>query len=198
MAPKITHLPYFIPEAPDYSAVNEGYALFAGRLTVEKGISTLLEAAAKLKHIRLVVAGEGPLLEDSKRFVRRQQISNVEFTGYMDGTELEGLLRGAGCVVVPSVWYENLPLTILGAFARGVPVVASARGGNPELVREGVTGYLAEPGNADSLADSLNRILINEKARLEMGRRARNLVAAEYSPVIHYERLMSLYRGLCK
>jgi glycosyltransferase involved in cell wall biosynthesis len=194
--PKITHLPYFIPDAPDYTAVNEGYALFAGRINVEKGIETLLEAAAKLKDLRFVVAGEGPLLEDCKRLVARQQLSNVEFAGYMKGAELEGLLRGAGCVVVPSVWYENLPLTILGAFARGVPVVASDRGGNPELVHDGITGHLFEPGKADSLADSLEKTLGDEAARSQMARRARELVIEDYSPEGHYDRLISLYEGL--
>ncbi len=193
MTGKIEHLPYYIPLGPDYSGVDEGYVLFAGRITVEKGVGTLLEAASRLSGRRFIIAGEGPLLDDFKQDAVSMGVSNVEFVGYAKGDDLERLLRGASCVAVPSIWYENLPLSIMEAFARGKPVVASASGGSPELVKDGITGYLFEPGNADSLVASLERTLGDEAARTGMGRRARALVGGDYSDAVHYERLMNIY-----
>jgi glycosyltransferase involved in cell wall biosynthesis len=193
---RIVHLPYFVPTGPDYSSVNEGFVLFAGRISIEKGVGTVLEAAGRLREVRFVVAGEGDLLESFKVFARAKRLDNVKFTGYVKGPDLETLLRGASCVVVPSISYENLPLSILEAFARGLPVVASDCGGNPELVKDGITGYLFEPGNVESLAASLSMILGDEGARLTMGRQARELVRSQYSPDVHYEKLMDIYEKL--
>ncbi len=193
---RIVHLPYFVPPGPDYRMINEGFVLFAGRISIEKGVGTLLEAAARRRGIRFVVAGEGDLLEGFKGVAAAKRLGNVEFAGYVKGADLEALLRGASCIVVPSISYENLPLSILEAFARGKPVVASDCGGSPELVKDGVTGYLFEPGNADSLAASLSRILADERGRLTMGKQARELVGSEYSPDAHYDKLMSIYEDL--
>jgi glycosyltransferase involved in cell wall biosynthesis len=188
---KIVHLPYFIPPGPDYSGENRGYALFAGRISVEKGVGTVIEAAAKLKTVRFIIAGEGPLLGEFKR--RAADLGNVEFVGYVAGQALEELVRGAGCVVVPSIAYENLPLSILEAFARGKPVVGSEVGGIPELVRPGVTGYLFKPDRADMFVEAVERTMADERHRRGLGRQARELTEKEYSPASHYERLMALY-----
>lgn len=193
---RIVHLPYFIPSGPDYTSAGQGYVLFAGRISTEKGVGTLIEAASKLEKVRFVIAGEGAELEGFKKLAQRQGLANVEFAGYVSGEGLEALLEGCGCVVVPSVSYENLPLSILEAFARGKPVVGSDRGGIPELVIDGVTGHLFDGNDADSLARALNRTLGDDRKRREMGRRARELVERAYSPGSHYERLMDLYKGL--
>jgi glycosyltransferase involved in cell wall biosynthesis len=193
---KITHLPYFIPPGPDYTAINEGYVLFAGRISLEKGVGTLLESAAGMKDIRFVIAGEGPLLDEFRTEAGERGLNNIEFAGYATGERLEGLIRGAGCVVVPSISYENLPLSILEAFARGKPVVASDAGGSPELVQDGVTGYVFMPGDADSLSEALEKTISDDNHRSEMGSRARALVASNYSPDYHYRQLMDIYEEL--
>ena len=123
-------------------------------------------------------------------------LANIEFVGYATGERLEGLLRGAGCVVVPSISYENLPLSILESFARGKPVVASDAGGSPELVENGVTGYVFRRGDPDSLSDALEKTMSDESHRAEMGVRARTLVAGGYSPDYHYRQLMDIYEDM--
>ncbi len=193
---RITHLPYFIPPGPDYTGISEGYVLFAGRISREKGVGTLIESAALLKDIRFVVAGEGPLLEDFREEAAGRGLANIEFVGYVKGDRLAGLLRGSGCVVVPSISYENLPLSILEAFARGKPVVASDSGGSPELVENGVTGYVFRPDDPASLADALEKTLAEESHRTEMGARARALVGEGYSPDYHYRQLMDIYEDV--
>jgi glycosyltransferase involved in cell wall biosynthesis len=196
IADRTVHLPYFIPPAPDYSSENRGYVLFAGRVSREKGVGTVLEAAARLTDTEVKIAGEGPLIDDFK--AEAATLPNVEFLGYVGGERLEETIRGAACVVVPSISYENLPLSILEAFARGKPVVASRAGGSPELVQDGVTGALFEPGDGDSLAAALERILADEAARQGLGRRAREVVASDYSAEAHYGRIMALYEGIRK
>ncbi|HVP57145.1 MAG TPA: glycosyltransferase, partial [bacterium] len=145
-ASRIVHLPYFVPLGPDHSARNQGYVLFMGRITTEKGVTTLLEAAAICQAVEFVLAGEGPDLDGFKHLARRRGLTNIRFVGYAQGSSLERLREGALGVIVPSLWYENLPLTILEAFASGKPVVAADSGGIPELVKEGTTGYLFERG----------------------------------------------------
>jgi len=189
---RIVHLPYFIPPGPDYSRENDGYVLYAGRISVEKGVGTVIGAARRLKALRFLIAGEGPLLHRFKR--EAAGCGNIEFVGYVCGDALEELIRGSGCVVVPSVSYENLPLSILEAFARGKPVVGSRAGGIPELVRDGMTGYLFEPGDVDSCVSAIEGTMADEERRRNLGRQARDLVGREYSPDSHYERLMTLYR----
>jgi glycosyltransferase involved in cell wall biosynthesis len=196
MVGRITHLPYFIPPAPDYTRMSDGYALFAGRISKEKGVGTLIEAAARLRSIRFVVAGEGPPLEDFRAHAASRGITNIEFVGYVKGEALETLIARAGCIVVPSISYENLPLSILEAFARGKPVVASDCGGIPELVMDGVTGYLFDPHDPGSLAAALEKTLTDEQARLKMGRQARELTEGDYSPGYHFDRLMNIYGDL--
>jgi glycosyltransferase involved in cell wall biosynthesis len=193
---RVVHLPYFIPPGPDYTGINDGYVFFAGRISKEKGVDTLLDAAGLRSETRFVIAGEGPPLEGYRQMVRDKGLSNVEFTGYVKGDDLENLLRGASCVVVPSVSYENLPLSILEAFAMGKPVVGSDCGGIPELVKDGVTGYLFKPGDPGSLAAAIESTVGDEVKRLAMGRGARETVGCEYSPGSHYEKILEIYEGL--
>ncbi|MFH1313610.1 MAG: glycosyltransferase [Candidatus Eisenbacteria bacterium] len=194
----IIHLPYFIPPGPDYTQANDGFVFFAGRISKEKGVDTLLEAAERLKSTRFVIAGEGPPLEAYRKLTRDKGLSNVEFTGYVKGDDLENLLRGSSCVVVPSVSYENLPLSILEAFAIGKPVVGSDHGGIPELVIDNVTGHLFRSGDAGSLASAIESTVADETKRLAMGRGARSMVSSDYSPQSHYEKMTGIYEDLLR
>jgi glycosyltransferase involved in cell wall biosynthesis len=196
--PRTVHLPYFVPLGPDQSARDEGYVLFAGRTSTEKGVGTLLEAAALARSVKVVIAGEGPELEVFKRRAADLRLANVRFAGYLKGDALEQLLAGARCAVVPSISYENLPLSILEAFARGKPAVAADSGGIAELVEEGKTGFVFRPGDPASLADALGRISADGENRVEMGRAARRRIAADYSPDTHYRRLMAVYQEVTR
>lgn len=195
---RVVHLPYFVPAGADSSARNQGYVLFAGRISTEKGVATVLEAAELIRSMEFVLAGEGPELDIFRHFARRHGLTNVRFTGHLKGDALERLLEGAMCVVVPSISYENLPLSILEAFARGKPAVASDSGGIPELVKNGITGYLFDPGVSVALAEALDRISSDEHRRVQMGKTAREMVAREYSPEGHYSRIVGIYEGIAK
>ncbi|MGQ9603001.1 MAG: glycosyltransferase family 4 protein [bacterium] len=195
-AEKTVHLPYFIPWAPDYSNHDDGYVLFAGRISDEKGVGTVIEAAKLLRDIRFVIAGEGPRLQHYREMVSLFALSNVSFKGYADSEMMENLLKGASCVIMPSVSYENLPLIILEAFARGKPVVGSNCGGIPEMVKDGETGFLFKPADGVSLAECLQRITRDSDLRKYMGRKARELVNGIFSPDFHYSKLIEIYESV--
>jgi glycosyltransferase involved in cell wall biosynthesis len=140
--------------------------LFAGRLSAEKGIAELVAATAGMN---LVVAGDGPL---------RHLVPSA--LGFVPHAELERLYARAAVVVLPS-HREGLPLCVLEAMAHGRPVVATAVGGIPELVEDGVTGFLVAPGDVDGLRGALERLLGDPVLRRRMGRAARASVSERCS-----------------
>jgi len=127
------------------------YVVFVGRLSAEKGIKNLAEAAKLLGEYEFVVAGSGPDADALKN------IGNVTMAGFLTGDELTELMANARALILPSVCYENCPLTILEAHALGVPVITMNSGGMAELVRDGITGTLVAEPTARSIADSIRK-----------------------------------------
>jgi glycosyltransferase involved in cell wall biosynthesis len=171
---------------------DEGYVLYLGRLSPEKGVETLLRAhAADNAAWRLVVAGSGPLLQDLQ-----SRFPLAEFTGHLTGKALETNLREASVVVVPSEWHENSPLSILEAMAHAKPIVASRIGGIPELVRDGETGLLFEPKDTQQLSNRIRMLLGDSDLRRRLGWQGRKIAETEYSLDRHGAALLSLYESL--
>ncbi len=122
---KIFVKPNFVHPDPGMREGSGDYALFVGRLSPEKGIMTLLKAWEELKDIPLKIAGDGPLMEDVRNFVRVKGINNIEILGSKSKDEIINLMKGAICVVVPSVCYENFPMAAIEACVCGIFVIAS-------------------------------------------------------------------------
>lgn len=176
----------------DVSRQDQGYVLYLGRLSPEKGVETLLRAhVANGASWRLMIAGTGPLLGDLQR-----KFPSAEFRGHLTGNELDAAIRGAALIVVPSEWHENSPVSILEAMAYGKPIVASNIGGIPELVREGKTGLLFDPGNSSQLSNKIAMLHGNRALRQFFGRNARKIVEAEHSLKVHGAALISLYESV--
>lgn len=192
-ADKIVHIPNGIDTSRiKVSDHDDDFVLYAGRLTREKGVETLLRAhAADGGAWRLVVAGTGPMLDEL-----RARFSRAEFTGHLTGPALQERLGRASLVVVPSEWPENSPLSVLEAMAHGKPIVASRIGGIPELVRDGESGLLFEPRNAGELSGRVRALLQDAGLRMRLGREARRLAETEYSLRRHGAALLSLYESL--
>lgn len=136
---------------------DEGYVLYFGRLSPEKGVGTLIEAA-KQTGCRLVILGTGPIERDLK--AQAQGCENIEFKGFQTGKALTDYVKKSRCVVMPSVCYENGPYSAMEAMALGKPLIVSDNGGLPELVEDGVNGcvYPAAQG-AQALASCIRRML---------------------------------------
>jgi len=191
---RMLRIPYFIPldrYQPEYEPGR--YYLYLGRLSREKGLSTLLDAAARARGVPLKIAGDGPLRGELLRRIELEKLDWVSYVGFSSGDELRELVRGATFTVVPSEWYENYPFSILESFALGKPVLGSAIGGIPELVVEGETGYLFPVRDAGRLAERI-ALLYSERSRTkQMGVRARAFVEAELNPDRHLDLLSEAY-----
>jgi len=190
---KLVYVPNFIrieEFEPFYN--NKGYILFVGRLSQEKGISTLLKAVQNID-IELKVVGDGPLRPLCEKFVKENNIKNVSFEGYKSGDELKNLYRNAMFVVFPSECYENAPMSVLESFAYGKPVVGANIGGVPEMVKDGETGFLFTPGDYQELREKIVYLLKHPSLIKSMGQKARQLVEQKYNAERHYENLIKIY-----
>lgn len=195
---QLAYIPNFVEQAifDRPVMVAEGdYFLFAGRLAPEKGIGTLIRAAA-LSGQRLHIAGTGPE-EAPLRALARQSGADVEFLGYLTGTQLHEAIAGAKALVLPSEWYENAPVSLLEAYALGRPVIGANIGGIPELIKENITGMTARPSDPDDLARVLTAMDgLSAQDRGDMGQAGRAWVQQEFSQRAYLERTTQLYRQL--
>jgi glycosyltransferase involved in cell wall biosynthesis len=165
------------------------YGAFAGRISPEKGVDTMVAAAALLSEVPFSVAGNGPLLGTLKQ----QSSPNVDYRGLLQSTELSEFFSRARFLVVPSRSYEMCPTVILEAMAIGLPIIASRIGGLPEIVQDGVTGLLFEPGNAEELAQKARVLWDNPELCRKFGSGGHEWVVRECRDEVHFQRLMSVY-----
>ncbi len=168
------------------------HVLYAGRLSAEKGVATLFQAAARVPGLSLRVAGTGPLEPDLRQLSETLLPGRAAFLGHLDAAALREELGRAAFVVVPSEWYENQPYAVLEAFAMGTPVLGSDLGGIPELVHPGETGELFPAGSVEGLADAL-AAMQGRVDRVDLGRAARTWVGTHFDPDRHAEALADLY-----
>lgn len=178
------------PRDPDTPG---GFCLFVGRLSTEKGIRTLLDAWAQIDDIPIYVVGTGPLAEEVAHHPAVTG-GNVTVLGRIDREHVLAFMREARLLVFPSEWYEGFPLTVLEAYASGLPVLAANRGAAGELVVDGETGFLFEPGNADDLIARVREAWPQHERLQAMGRNARAVFEASYTPEKNYAMLMDVYR----
>ena len=161
------------------------YVIYFGRFSEEKGIATLVEACRRLPDIRFIFAGSGPLASDI------DALDNAENVGFKSGTELAGLISGAAFSVFPSECHENCSFAVMESIAYGTPIIASATGGTPELVEDGVNGFLFEAGDTEALTDHIRRLWSDEKLRSDLQRGCRN---THFMNVNEYcEELLKIY-----
>lgn len=169
--------------------------LFLGRLAAEKGVGTLVAAAARAG-VALKIAGTGPL-DAQLRQAATDAGARIEFLGFRSGDDLFECVRRCRAVVVPSEWYENAPMSVLEAFALGKPVIGARIGGIPELVRPGQTGWLFDSGDQDGLAQVLvQAAAASDDEVAALGREARATVAREYSRDRYVDSMLALYREI--
>jgi len=197
---KILHINNFVNMFSfDYKEHADNYYLFVGRLSEEKGLKTLIDAAFLVKTMKLKILGTGPLEKELVRYAKSKNMPGiVEFMGHVSRTDALEFLSKSSFAVVPSEWYENLPYSILEAFACRKPVIASRLGGIPALVADGVTGLMFEPSDAHDLAAKITWMSTHPQERQKMGRMARELLEKEYSPDRHYALLMEVYEMALK
>ena len=184
---QIEVLPNFMPQHTTPATEKEDYYCYVGRLSAEKGIDTLLEAAGQLPYTLKIIGG-GPLLEIYRK---KYQLNNVEFTGQMTPEELYPIVQKSRFLVIPSVWYENNPFSAIEALCMGTPVLGARIGGIPELIEEDKNGYLFTPGDVSGLRDKINLCFSGN------GLSDYTKIAADaynkFSPDTFYNKLLKIY-----
>jgi glycosyltransferase involved in cell wall biosynthesis len=181
------------PEAP--TTRGGDYLLFIGRLSEEKGVGTLIEASARMQgDIGLKIIGAGP--EETLLRDQAKSVPGVEFLGYQTGAAWEQALQGAKALVVPSIWYENMPYVVLEALSRGKPVIATRLGGVPERIQEGENGWLFEAGDSEDLVRAVRSLMLYPEPD-KLARAAYESIA-DARPEAYYANLLSVYQGVEK
>ena len=189
-AERISVKPNFvdIPNRPSADRGSREGLLFVGRLSEEKGIAVLIDAFRRLPPgQRLRVVGDGPLAP------MLQGIEGIEHLGAMPAEAVYSEMRRAVALVLPSIWYENYPRTIVEAFACGLPVLGSNLGAIPSIVKSGQTGRLFAAGDAEALAECLQSAVRDVPALARLGIAARGYYEAELTPLVNYGQLTLVY-----
>lgn len=193
--PNAIPIPNFIPT--NYPQKID--ALFVGRLEKVKNANILLEAINLLKfkyqkQIKVAIAGDGPLRKDLEEMVKKLKIDeNIEFLGIRK--DIDKLMFSSKMLVLPSKW-EGLPITILEAMSRKLPVIATSVGGIPEVIENYKEGILIPPENPKELAKAINKLLDNKNLREELAENAYKKIKENYSIEQYAEKILDLYKQL--
>lgn len=184
--------PNFLDPDPGPGTRKGGFALFAGRLTPEKGIETLLRAWEQLDgKLKLKIAGAGPMEAQVKEAASR--LHSVEYLGWQPNEEIIRLMGEATVFLLPTEMYEGHPRSAVEAFARGAPVIGSRIGAMVGMVEDGESGMLFNPGDSQDLASKLLWALAHPDRLSRIGRAARREFELKYSAEQNYRRLMDIY-----
>lgn len=193
---KIEVKPNFLPDPPRVGK-GGGAFVFVGRLSREKGIENLLNAWASVPGETLTVFGDGPLRQELEDRARARQLK-VEFMGARPKEEIITAMQDAKAVLVPSVWYEGLPMVVVEAYACGTPVLASDIGSLSEIVRDSKTGFLFAPDDVDGIAAVARRLSESSGVAEQLRIGARLEYDAFYSENVNRAMLLETYEKVLR
>jgi glycosyltransferase involved in cell wall biosynthesis len=193
-ADRILVKPNFVHPDPSSSSGERNCAVFVGRLSPEKRVSTVLGAWKLLQHpIPLVVIGGGPDQPQLEADAERRGLSTIRFLGQVPRAEALAWINKARFLIFSSEWYENFPVTIAESFACATPVIASNMGAMREIVSDGRTGFLFSSGDSSDLAQKAEWAWTHPDEMRTMGAEARKEYEAKYTAEKNYPMLMQIY-----
>jgi glycosyltransferase involved in cell wall biosynthesis len=189
---KIFVKPNYLQTDPGPGDGEGNYALFVGRLTPEKGISTLLEAWRHFGNgLPLQIAGDGPLAPDVEKAGR--EMESVTWLKWLPRAEILQRMKDASVLILPSTWYEGFPMIIAEAFAVGLPVIASNLGSMSTIVDHQRTGLHFEPGRATALVEAVQWWSAHPAEAAFMRTEARLEYETKYTAEENYTQMMNIY-----
>jgi glycosyltransferase involved in cell wall biosynthesis len=194
---RISIKPNFAPGLSIPGPGDGGYAVYTGRLSVEKGVRTLLSAWKLLPEVRLKILGDGPLRPELEQLVAQENLP-IEFLGFCNRDTVMNIVGRAAVQIIPSECYEGFPLAVVEAYACGTPVIASRIGSLDEVVEEGVTGIKFEPGNSRDLAVKVHAFWSNAVQRSILRQSTRGMFEQKYTEDRNFETLMTIYEAVIK
>lgn len=192
---KIFNIPTFtISKSKIDEPILGTYGLYFGRISVEKGVDTVVKAYEKLPDHQVKIIGDDTTDEAMrlKKYVMEHKLKNIKFLGFKSGSDLEEEIKNARFTIIPSIWYDNLPNTALESFQYGKPIIASNIGSLPELVMDGCNGYLFEPHEYSGLIEKI-RLFDDDEVVQMMGRNSKERLEEKFSSEKHYKLLMNLF-----
>ena len=170
------------------------HLLFIGRLVEEKGIRILLESIRSTNY-ELQIAGDGPLKEEVRKACEMNP--NIRYLGKLDKEGVRKAMMGCNVLIFPSIWYEGMPMTIIEAFASGVPVIASNLGAMVSMIRHGYNGLLFETGNTGALTRQLTEWKsLDQPAQENYRQNTSDFYSAHYTPEKNRQELLFIYKKL--
>lgn len=187
---KLVVKPNFVKDQGIGKPERDNFFLFVGRLVPEKGIKTLLRAAAA-GGFNLTVIGDGPLAADVREASGHSP--NITYLGSRDKTEVIETLKKCTAMVCPSEWYEGLPLTVLEAYSTGTPVIASGMESMLDYLDDGVNSLTFEPHNELDLVRRINQLRDNPSLATMLSHNARRTYERNFTPEVNYGLLMNIY-----
>ena len=196
---RVVHNPYPGGGRDAMAPRDGGYGLYVGSLAAIKGVGVFLSALKDVPGHAIHVVGGGSPAEEAALKAQAAGLGvadRVSFLGNLHGEALWREQTGARYGVVPSVWYENFPYSVMEMLAIGKPVIGSAIGGIPELVLDGETGLLFPAGDSASLADRMRRLSGDASLAARLGSAGKALVARECSAEKHFSQVMAVYRAV--
>ena len=176
-----------------------GYALYFGRLSKEKGILNLIDAFSKLDKGTLYIAGTGPEEDNIKRIICDNKLDKkIKMLGFLEQKEMKEIIRKCKFVVIPSVWYENCPYSILETQAIGKAIIGANIGGIPELVENNKNGYLYNYNDINDLANKMQMLFNDNKLVENFSNSAKIHAHDNYNKEEYYNKLIQIYNKCCK
>ncbi len=174
---------------------NKSYFLYMGRLSKEKGVLELINIFSSLKGIKIKILGDGPLYNDIKKIIKRDNIDNIELLGYLDGEEKYQILNAAYALVAPSICYEISPLVIMESFKYGIPVIVNNIGSLPENIIDGKNGYIYN--NMDELKNIVLMVAsLSKKQRKDISLECKKSYSELFDPEKNFVCLTDLYKSI--
>lgn len=197
-AEKVVAMHNFVDiEQYDVELQDDGYALYIGRLSKEKGILNLINAFAKLDSGKLYIAGEGPEKDNIEKFIKENNLEQrVELLGFLSKEEVIDWTRKCRFTVVPSIWYENCPYSVMETLAIGKPVVGANIAGIPELVKDNRSGFIYKYDDINDLADKMRILFEDRNLAEEFGKNAKMDAKELYAKDVYYKKIMDIYENL--
>lgn len=199
-AEKVVAMHNFVDiEQYDVELQDDGYALYIGRLSKEKGILNLINAFAKLDSGKLYIAGEGPEKDNIEKFIKENNLEQrVELLGFLSKEEVIDWTRKCRFTVVPSIWYENCPYSVMETLAIGKPVVGANIAGIPELVKDNRSGFIYKYDDINDLADKMKILFEDKNLAEKFGKNAKIEAKQLYAKDVYYKKIMDVYCELIK
>ena len=173
--------------------------MYIGRLSKEKGILNLIEAFSSIEGRKLFVAGDGPEKQRIEEIIKERHLKDrIILLGHINQEEVKQYLSKARFVVVPSIWYENCPYSVMETLAIGKPVIGANIAGIPELVEDKVNGLLYKYDSVSDLESKMKILYENPELAKEYGKNAKKIAIDNYGKEKYYNQIIDIYNKVLK